>query len=1068
MTRKRLRVAVRALVLGSLLLPLASCSPGTESARKVESERVRNGLRGDGFAGIGDSQDMAMGLATSLFNDVMHSMFGYRPLDPIAYAEKDPCTPRDRNNRLINPSLAGCVYTYNPVWTANMKFGKASQSQSDHNAKQWDNDFKTHMANFLPMRHNFREHSLNGATFKDINLRGDDISGAVQPAGETFAGTNVTGARSYAADFVGADFTGATFSNASFRGVSLYGAKLSGLGNKITTLGDLSQSELDAADLSGLDLRQVNLPAYNTEGANLSRTNLSAKNMSGMFLHGVNFSDANLTGANLSNVFAGRNFANDLDRYGYNVPVTNFSNANLVNANLAGGRFTLVNFNGADLRGVNFSGAKLNGATFTGARFGCIGDKCTNFTGADLGCATWVLANQQQVLSDCSNSSNTNMVRTDLSGFDLQNVIFDGATLDATLFNGANLKRASFAKASGRRQPQFENVDISGANFRGAYFSGIRLINAKATCLIDVCTDFTDAFFESRVGGQETAIYSLAGKSSDFSGAYFNNANLFEARVQSVNFTNASFQCAQLRSRTFVGNNLQAADLSGAFTDADIVVPATAGDRPRNEGTPAALVAVTCPAPRVPAVPNPPRALPPVPPVPPTFPFDNGTCRAGGVCKVGNIGPGGGYVFYVSPTPINFAAGISNGGIYLEMAYKGWDDLLPTTNDPANRYIADPQLRYECRKSGTDEDQGNNDSGIGFGAINTKKLLETACSATDRSTLVGRIANATISKVSDWFMPSADELELMAKIMGAPDRGGFFPNRFDGMGDNYASSTQGPPDAIFNSRIKYIARSMPGVQDGVKYAGGKVFFRDKYNQNGTFDYARPIRAFSPTDWSEYESETGTSGGVSVATTNVPTVSSSSSTTIPAPVTTVPRTTIPAPATTVKPTTTTQVATTTIATPAAVPLVNSTFSPTGGGWIGTGFTLGSGCKAGGGNPSLGTWNANALSFGYTNQTVTQSVVVPKPGTVTFTVSATVRGDRTDGFFSFALADANENVSSGKKTGATYVKKSQFELSVTTTAVNERITISITGGTTGTAWAGCYGPVIESANLTVTSK
>jgi hypothetical protein len=68
----------------------------------------------------------------------------------------------------------------------------------------------------------------------------------------------------------------------------------------------------------------------------------------------------------------------------------------------------------------------------------------------------------------------------------------------------------------------------------------------------------------------------------------------------------------------------------------------------------------------------------------------------------------------------------------------------------------------------------------------------------------------------------------------------------------------------------------------------------------------------------------------------------------------------------------------------------------------------------------------------------------------------------------LADANENVSSGNKTGASFVKKSQFELSVTTSAVNERITISINGGTTGTAWAGCYGPVIESANLTVASK
>ena len=215
----------------------------------------------------------------------------------------------------------------------------------------------------------------------------------------------------------------------------------------------------------------------------------------------------------------------------------------------------------------------------------------------------------------------------------------------------------------------------------------------------------------------------------------------------------------------------------------------------------------------------------------------------------------------------------------------------------------------------------------------------------------------------------------------------------------------------------------------------------------------------------------------MATTNPPSATSSSSTAAPAtstPATTVPRTTVPAPvttqvtATTNKATTTTQAATTTVAAPTALQLVNSTFSPTSGGWVGTGFPLGSGCKAGGGNPSLGTWNANALSFGYANRTVTQSVVVPKPGKVTFTANAAVRSDRNNGFFSFALADANENVSSGNKTGSAFVKKSQFGLSVTTTAVNERVTISITGGTTGAAWAGCYGPVIDSANLTVTSK
>ncbi|MBV5280259.1 MAG: hypothetical protein J0651_03100, partial [Actinobacteria bacterium] len=44
------------------------------------------------------------------------------------------------------------------------------------------------------------------------------------------------------------------------------------------------------------------------------------------------------------------------------------------------------------------------------------------------------------------------------------------------------------------------------------------------------------------------------------------------------------------------------------------------------------------------------------------------TCAQGGVCQVGDTGPGGGKVFYVSGSAINAVSGVSGGGIYLEMA----------------------------------------------------------------------------------------------------------------------------------------------------------------------------------------------------------------------------------------------------------------------------------------------------------------------------------------------------------------------------------------------------------------
>ena len=44
------------------------------------------------------------------------------------------------------------------------------------------------------------------------------------------------------------------------------------------------------------------------------------------------------------------------------------------------------------------------------------------------------------------------------------------------------------------------------------------------------------------------------------------------------------------------------------------------------------------------------------------------TCAQGGPCTVGDTGPAGGKVFYVSDTVIDVASGISTGGIYLEAA----------------------------------------------------------------------------------------------------------------------------------------------------------------------------------------------------------------------------------------------------------------------------------------------------------------------------------------------------------------------------------------------------------------
>ena len=117
-------------------------------------------------------------------------------------------------------------------------------------------------------------------------------------------------------------------------------------------------------------------------------------------------------------------------------------------------------------------------------------------------------------------------------------------------------------------------------------------------------------------------------------------------------------------------------------------------------------------------------------------------CATGGSCAVGDTGPGGGIVFYVSPTPINAAAGISDGGKYLEAAPNTW-----------NGGTSDPALPW-CDKTTT---MIGNPTDSGTGAFNTKRLV-AACSANSAANVV---ANLTFNKWDDWFLPSGWELSFV-------------------------------------------------------------------------------------------------------------------------------------------------------------------------------------------------------------------------------------------------------------------------------------------------------------------
>jgi hypothetical protein len=119
------------------------------------------------------------------------------------------------------------------------------------------------------------------------------------------------------------------------------------------------------------------------------------------------------------------------------------------------------------------------------------------------------------------------------------------------------------------------------------------------------------------------------------------------------------------------------------------------------------------------------------------------TCATGGTCVVGDIGPAGGVVIYVSATRINAANGVSTGGLYLEAAPAPYS----TTT-------------YNWCEGGTNPYTtliGASGTAVGTGASNTQIMLNRCSGGAARAALAYRV-----NGISDWFLPSTDELALMS------------------------------------------------------------------------------------------------------------------------------------------------------------------------------------------------------------------------------------------------------------------------------------------------------------------
>lgn len=182
-----------------------------------------------------------------------------------------------------------------------------------------------------------------------------------------------------------------------------------------------------------------------------------------------------------------------------------------------------------------------------------------------------------------------------------------------------------------------------------------------------------------------------------------------------------------------------------------------------------------------------------------------GSCAAGGVCVVGDKGPGGGIVFYVGSTTINAVSGVSAGGKYLEAAPKTW-----------NGGTSDALATWGCYGTLIGGADGTD---VGTGAQNTKDI-DAGC------TTSGIAADLAINLVfggqSDWFLPSRGEQVLMYINLTAKGVGGLET-------DTYWSSSE------YDAANAWYQDFYTGLNSGT--------YRQDTNVKGATIYVRPVRAF---------------------------------------------------------------------------------------------------------------------------------------------------------------------------------------------------------------------------------
>jgi uncharacterized repeat protein (TIGR02543 family) len=220
------------------------------------------------------------------------------------------------------------------------------------------------------------------------------------------------------------------------------------------------------------------------------------------------------------------------------------------------------------------------------------------------------------------------------------------------------------------------------------------------------------------------------------------------------------------------------------------------------------------------------------------------TCAGGGVCVVGDTGPGGGTVFYVHNDADDLftstGSGCNSSCRYLEVASTEYTEVDWANSNDACYASGSSNGNQDCRynsvysgNASTQATSRDNSQDLGMGMANTNQIyarLTTAGGANTDWYSAGRAWAYSNNGKSDWHMPSKKELNELCK---------FARNQTTG-NTSVACTSSGSLRSGYSSDDYWSSSEKDGENARYQYFGNGTHY--EYSKNSQFRL-RVIRAF---------------------------------------------------------------------------------------------------------------------------------------------------------------------------------------------------------------------------------